>query len=69
MHVTQQEFDEIPGIIVHLTEGNPPRASCSGEIIDPNRWADHHHTTRKQCQACFHAARRKMQDDYDRDRT
>lgn len=59
--MTQHEFDEAPGITVHLLvdDSHPPRALCSGLPIDPDRWRDDTKTVRKQCQACFLAARRK----------
>ncbi len=59
--MTQEDFDEMDGIIVHLLldDREPARAFCSGEIIDPRRWADSKRV-RKQCQACLHAARRTM---------
>ncbi len=65
--MTQQEFDEMPGIIVHLLidDRQPARALCSGEVIDPGRWADVG-GTRKQCQACHLAAKlalRRQPDD------
>lgn len=59
--LTQQQFDEIPGIIVHLLidETKPTRALCSGKVIDPNRWLGSNQT-RKQCQACYYAALRQL---------
>lgn len=58
--MTQYEFDETPGITVHLLadDSHPPRALCSGLEIDPDRWRDDTKTVRKQCQACRLAAAR-----------
>jgi hypothetical protein len=52
--LSQQEFDEMDGIIVHLLEDNnePAYAICSGRIVDPDRWRDSMRP-RKQCQACL----------------
>ncbi len=63
MTMAQQEFDELPGIIVHLLVDDtlPARALCSGEAIDPARWVDDTRTPRKQCQACFIRAAQRMQ--------
>lgn len=68
--MTQQEFDEMPGIIVHLRidDSKIARALCSGEIIDPDRWADDLKTPRKQCLACSNAARRIARRDHAEDR-
>jgi len=61
--VTQQEFDELDGIIVHLLTDDGD-AFCSGERVDPKRW-EHSTKLRKQCQACFWAARRTDRDAYE----
>ena len=62
--MTQEEFDELDAIVVHLLidDSEPARALCSGEEIDPNRWIDSM-KMRKQCQACFYAARRLMNEE------
>lgn len=57
--MTQEEFDALPYRTVHIRidGSDPPRALCSGEEL-----ADGNGLPRpvKQCQACFYAARRKM---------
>lgn len=59
--VAQQEFDEMPGIVVHLIREVNGRvyAECSGKEIDPSRWIDDARSVRKQCQACFALANRR----------
>ncbi len=55
--MTQQEFDEVDAVIVHLLTDDRQHAYCSGERIDAQRWADSD-KPRKQCQACFHLVTR-----------
>lgn len=64
--LTQQEFDEMPGIIVHLLIDGTNRALCSGEEIDTGRWSGAD-STRKQCQACYYAAQQQMRGQTDAD--
>lgn len=56
--MTQQEFDELDAIVVHLImDGTKNAALCSGETLDPDRWKDSK-KIRKQCQSCLLVAMR-----------
>lgn len=59
--MTQQEFDDLDATIVHLllNDREPPRAYCSGEVVDPSRWRQ---GKVKFCQACYWASMRAMRE-------
>jgi hypothetical protein len=72
--MTQREFDEMPGVIVHLTTDDGRLYLCSGEPVPqeptplyeaapgrayPNLLGDRPNEVRKQCQACRLAAIRR----------
>ena len=60
----QHDFDELLGVTVHLLidGSDPPRALCSGLVVDPKRWIDFPSLPRKQCQACKNASLKSMSD-------
>ena len=60
--MTQQQMDDASGITIHLTEGDPPLAICSGEPFDRERWQHDTTTPRKMCQACYHIHHKRRQE-------
>lgn len=55
--MTQQEFDQLPGVIVHILTEDRQHALCSGLPIDTNGGVAYP-PAYKMCQACYYAAMR-----------